>query len=88
MIGACCRFVAKHLELRTVDLRRSTVDRDFTCFNSMAGRNSPPTCVKFQKSDQPFHLLEAFSSDDQSPFVCCLSDYSFAFAAGRRRTAV
>ena len=25
----------------------STADLDFTCFNSMAGRNSPPTIVKF-----------------------------------------
>jgi hypothetical protein len=28
-----------------VDLRRSTVDLDSTCFNSMAGRNRPPTSV-------------------------------------------
>lgn len=26
----------------------STADLDFTCFNSMAGRNSPPTIVKFK----------------------------------------
>ena len=35
---------------RGVDLRRSTVDLDFTCFNSMAGRNSLPTIVKSHKS--------------------------------------
>jgi hypothetical protein len=37
-----------------VDLRRSTVDPDFTCFNSMAGRNNgrkpeaaiPPTSIE------------------------------------------
>ena len=26
-------------------------DHDFTCFNSMAGRNRPPTSANFQKSD-------------------------------------
>ena len=39
----------------TSDRGHWSVDSDFTCFNSMAGRNSPPTCVKFQKSDHPFH---------------------------------
>jgi hypothetical protein len=33
-----------------MDLRRSTVDLDFACFNSMVRRNGPPTIAKFQKS--------------------------------------
>ena len=39
---------------RGVDLRRSTVDPVFACFNSMAGRSCPPTLARFQKSDQSF----------------------------------
>jgi hypothetical protein len=50
-----------------VDLRRSTVDLDFTCFNSMAGRNSPPTCVKIQKNGSAFGSQS--TSSDQLPFV-------------------
>jgi hypothetical protein len=45
-----------------MDLRRSTADLDFTCFNSRARRNYPPTSAKHQKSKSPFlsHKGSAF----------------------------
>ena len=52
-----------------MDLRRSTVDRNFTCFNSMAGgRNGPPTCGTFQKARQ---RLYHFRVADYR--ICCRS---------------
>ena len=68
---------------RGVDLRRPTADLDFTCFNSMAGRDSPPTIAKFQKRrfaatqcpvfpklrahSQLLHLLWSFGISSPAP---------------------
>jgi hypothetical protein len=47
-----------------VDLGRSGVDLDFTCFSSTAARNRPPPIVKFSKSEGPL----SFSSNDHYRF--------------------
>ena len=54
-----------------MDLRRSTVDLDFTCFNSMSGRNRPPTIAKFQKSKSILHLFEISGARQIQPFIPC-----------------
>ena len=47
-----------------MDLRRSTVDLDFICFSSMAGRDRPPTNTKLEKSRSAL----SFSSNDHYRF--------------------